>query len=282
MDGKGNRLINIFGPNETPEQKQQKEAERKRLHDERIKREGEVKALFDEIGELYGKKIYKARVPELLDYLKTKKNAIKFWQDPHIKKIYNVANELGFILSIYAEETDDNIYETWLRTHFINPFNQEHVENYVRGVCHQSYGHYEDLVMRFGIAIDRLSYFDLNHQFNESKNRLLQDVDDDINKDLKMLERNGFIKARPYNALLDKNSYYRALIQNESDEIYFLNPLYIMDNNFLRLDTYDIWKNTLRGEWGEIQNKAPIMMQLLGELVRTRKIYIRECRHEGA
>lgn len=243
---------------------------------ERIQRKGEVQALFDEVCEFHDKKIYKPKVPELFEYLKKKKNIITFWQDPHIKKVYNVANEFSFILSIFAEETDDNIYEDWLRKHFINPFNGECVDNYTRGVCHQSYGYYADLVMRFGTAVDSLSYFDLNHTFNESKNRLMQDGDNELRTDLNRLERNRFIKARSYNELLDKNSYYRTLIQNENDEIYFMNPLFIMDNNFLRLDTYDLWKNSLRDEWAEIRTITPIMVQLLDELVRTRKIYLKE------
>ena len=68
MDGKGNRLINIFGPNETPEQKQQKEAERKRLHDERVKREGEVKALFDEYDKVKGVKRYYPRIKKFPNF----------------------------------------------------------------------------------------------------------------------------------------------------------------------------------------------------------------------
>ena len=122
-------LKRIFKDGAVGEKRKELEENRKREEEEQkelLRRAGEVGALFDECGEIYGKKRYKARVDELIEYLNDKKNnkehAIEFWKNPHIKMIYNISDHNNFLLSIYTEETDNMKYEEWLRKHFSNPF----------------------------------------------------------------------------------------------------------------------------------------------------------------
>ena len=97
---KENRLQQILGRTKrTPEDIKREEEEYKRQEEERILINGEVKALFEE-HIIYGKKCYAARTHQLLKYLKSDINAIKFWKDRHIRKKYNIVNEVNFLFSI--------------------------------------------------------------------------------------------------------------------------------------------------------------------------------------
>ena len=389
MDGKGNRLINIFGPNETPEQKQQKEAERKRLHDERVKREGEVKALFDEYDKIYEKQRYIARVPELLKYLKTKKHAITFWSNPHVKMIYNISDHRNFLLSIYAEETDNRKYEEWLRKYFSNPFfnhttvnpemlktiaNTDSKDYYkilygnIYDLCEKQnefrryiilesedkfiedssrimiksmpgktlldlepYDHlvntysdlpiyYEDASRNLREARERIitieetlteiarharnsEDFEIpQSMLNEFKNRF-RDLINNLelialciggkNQDLPSIRQNlNEIREKvdTLNKLLELRNvqqtllallqefteHYRSELAKYMQNVYSYNPLILMNNNFLRLDTYNDWKNKFKKYWKEVTQRDPVMFQILDALVKSRKIYLKE------
>ena len=78
--------------------------------------------------------------------------------------------------------------------------------------------------------------------------------------------------------MLDKNVTVSRLARAENELFYFINPLFFSENNILRLDAYAVWRNvdSLSNEWDRIERKAPAMIKLLDELVRTRKIYLKE------
>jgi len=262
----------------TPEELRQIEAERQqqveeiqRKEEERRRREGEVRALFDECGTIFGKKRYKARVPQLLKFLKSKKNAIMFWESPHIKKIYDISSLDNFLCSIYVEEMQDETYERWLRQCLSNPFNGNYVIHYERIFSAPHVRLYD-----FSFILTTLLNFCRNTGY-VTRSQMIEDCEDYDGSFAKEYEDFRLIKPRKYGDLLDKNvTISRTVHSNKEELIYFLNPLFITENDFLRLDAYDIWRNFLEDEWAAIEEKVPSMIQLLDELVRTRKIYLKE------
>lgn len=249
-------------------ERQQQEEEKLRKEEERRRREGVVKALFDECGTIFGKKRYKARVSQLLEFLKSKKNAIMFWESPHIKKIYDISSLDNFLCSIYVEEMQDETYERWLRQCLANPFNNNYVVNYER-ISRITYPHPFDLsdTLNTIFSLCRNTCYVTGNQLNEDYNGVF----------VAEYEELRFFKQRRFGDLLDKNvTISRAVHSNKEELVYFLNPLFVIENNFIRLDAYNIWKNTLKNEWAAIEENAPSMIQLLNELVRTRKIYLKE------
>lgn len=252
-------------------ERQQQEEEKLRKEEERRRREGVVKALFDECGTIFGKKRYKARVPQLLEFLKSEKNAIMFWESPHIKKIYDISSLDNFLCSIYVEEMQDETYERWLHQCLANPFNTNYAVNYER-------------ISRiaFPFPCNLTGVLDLIFSFCRNtayvtRSQLIEDIEDYDDDDARQYEEILFLKPRRFGDLLDKNvTISRTVHSNKEELIYFLNPLFITENDFLRLDAYDIWKDTLEDEWAAIEEKVPSMIQLLDELVRTRKIYLKE------
>lgn len=199
-------------------------------------------------------------------------NVVKFWEDPHIKKIYNISTQLDFLLSIFSDFEDDDRYEGWLRWNFGHPFYNGCVINYDFIATHavdDSYG-----VSRF--LEDVLGF---HESVIISKADILGRIEDE---DLTELENLGFVKARAFKDLLDKNNLYRNFVRSAEDLIYFINPLFVTEKNLLRLDTYDVWRDTLenhqlfKDDWKYIVESSPTMIHLLDELVRTRKIYLQE------
>lgn len=91
-------------------------------------------------------------------------------------------------------------------------------------------------------------------------------------------KRDKYIKSVKYADLLDKNVTVSRLASAENELFYIINPLFFSENNYLRLDAYAVWRNvdSLSNEWDRIERKAPAMIKLLDELVRTRKIYLKE------
>lgn len=373
-------------------------AEEKKQIEERKRRENEVKALFDEHDEIYGKKRYVPRVAELLIFLKNKKNAKAFWENPHIKMIYNVSDHLNFLLSIYTQETDNEKYEKWLRNNFSNPFfdkvivNYEMVQNHYR--INESDKHY---LFNFFIDISN-PQFDIfgyesfkrklmdEHEIIARKYSLLKyvpldslldrdyyqslittdcqlpeiiknaqssvkHVDKVLNevhmllsaeeidflkiskrfllvfetlffgndlfshKDYSSPERTSLIRetSEEYDTLLLRdpmNDYYNKdldddyfdkkykffverynnlsnlneKIRNEveviaresANNILFVHPLIAMDNVFLRLDVYNVWKNAHRNQWSKVIIKDLDMFKILDALVESRKYYLKE------
>ncbi len=83
-----------------------------------------------------------------------------------------------------------------------------------------------------------------------------------------------------YNNLSDLNKRYRnevEIIARESaDKVLFLHPLIAMDNNFIRIDEYNIWKGTLAKQWSDVRTNNPDMFAILDALVKSRKIYLKE------
>ena len=105
------------------EQKEaQKRDEARKRDEERIRLEGEVANLFYEYDTIYDKIRYMPKVDELLEFLNDKNNAAGFWQNPHVKMLYNISDHHNFLLSIYTEETNSQRYEEWLKQNFSNPF----------------------------------------------------------------------------------------------------------------------------------------------------------------
>lgn len=108
-----------------------------------------------------------------------------------------------------------------------------------------------------------------------------------ISGSLKELERSKFIISMSLNDTLTEENTYKPLSELEYDdvcfinpfnknEVYFVNPLYVMDNNFLRLDTYYAWRDRIQAAWGEVREAEPKMFEILDALVTSRKIYIKE------
>lgn len=253
------------------EEKKRKEEELQRKEAERIRKEGEVKALFDEI-KVYGKNRYVARIQQLLEFLKLEKNAITFWENPHIRKLYDVSNQINFLFSIYTEELYDETAERDLHNNYANPF-------------------YDDTFIVFFERISRINHR-LHYEIHSAANTILelsQQMNGYISKTrlyedrynttfLWHYERDKYIKSVKYADLLDKNVTVSRLARAENERFYFINPLFFSENNTLRLDAYAVWRNvdSLSNEWGRIERKAPAMIKLLDELVRTRKIYLKE------
>ena len=186
--------------------------EEKKQIEERKRRENEVKALFDEYDEVYGKKRYIAKVPELLKYLKYKKNAKTFWENPHIKMIYNISDRHNFLLSVYAEETDNRKYEKWLREHFSNPFfdkvivNFEMIQNYFEISELDKQNLYYFLI---DLTDSRYNYLRQNNLEYEIFERGLMD------NYKKLVRKYRLMKYVPISALLDRD-YYQDLIKKGS------------------------------------------------------------------
>ncbi len=383
----------------TPEEMKQKEEERKRHEEEnqrkekeRILREGEVKALFDEYDEIYGHKRYKARPAELVKYLKTKKHAVTFWQDPHIKMIYNVSDHHNFLLSIYAEETDNNRYEAWLQQYFSNPFFnhmefnldmcekldtsfdanfRSRIEELVKKqnenqryfLLEKEYSHLTDDLKKYKIIkaisienlLDRTGCLNGVEKSKSLPEKLANGIDALANVDQVLENADRYLteaeqgnqvlvnlaRARdniPYvlNILLNvhhalnyggkrkpiprsiTNFDYEVLgydldrtniddkemkiiqhglkksLQNarkiwqktETDlqkitedfceKIYLYHPLLMMNNNFLRIDTYSCWRKIHKEEWEGVLKKDPDMFAILDALVKSRKTYLKE------
>ena len=280
-------LKRIFKDGAVGEKRKELEENRKREEEEQkelLRRAGEVGALFDECGEIYGKKRYKARVAELIEYLNDKEHekehAIEFWKNPHIKMIYNISDHNNFLLSIYTEETDNVKYEEWLRKHFSNPFFTHTAANPImfKTLANtDSQGYYRVLES----SIDNLQ-----ETQNEHNRFTLFVGDDHYLADSSRI----MIKAVPGNSLLDVEaythlvnvhadlpSYYDKSSKAEYVEnIYSYNPLILMNNNFLRLDTYNNWRNKFKKYWKEVNQRDSEMFAILDALVKSRKIYLKE------
>ena len=261
-----------------PEYAKRKEAEEKREKEElqrkekeRIRKEGEVKALFDEI-KVYGKNRYVARIQQLLEFLKLEKNAVTFWENPHIRKLYDVSNQINFLCSIYTEELYDETAERDLHNNFANPF---YDDNFI-----VFYDRISRINHRLRYEIDSVAntILELHQRTNGyiSKTRLYEDRYD--TSFLWHSKRDKYIKSVKYADLLDKNVTVSRLASAENELFYIINPLFFSENNYLRLDAYAVWRNvdSLSNEWDRIERKAPAMIKLLDELVRTRKIYLKE------
>lgn len=261
-----------------------REAERQRL----IK-EGKitiVESLFTTRFMFFDKRLYLPKVEELLAFLQDKHNAIEFWQDPHVKMIYNVSDYFSFLLSIYSDETDDEEYESWLRWNFSNPFASGLIENYDRVADHRRLRNASDVIHKFN-TLKNLFRMKFNEETKEGRingNIITTEV---ISGSLKELERSKFIISMSLNDTLTEENTYKPLSELEYDdvcfinpfnknEVYFVNPLYVMDNNFLRLDTYYAWRDRIQAAWGEVREAEPKMFEILDALVTSRKIYIKE------
>ena len=256
--------------------------ELKRREEERIRllKEGKitvVESLFELKEMAFGQKRYVPRIEELLEFLDSKENAIEFWKDPHIKMIYNVSDYLSFLYSIYAEETDNEKYEAWLRSNYSNPFFIGLIENYDCMLSHQRIKYSTEATIRF----NRLTNL-IRGAYNETPEPVRSEHF--IPHDIGELEREKLILSVPMSNLIEMNESYKPLDELEEDEVHFINPirknevcfvnpLYAMDNNFLRLDTYFLWKDRIPSAWAKIKEKNPKMFEILDALVKSRKIY---------
>lgn len=250
-----------------PEYAKRKEAEEK----ERIRKESEVKALFDKIT-VNGKIRYVARVQQLLEFLKLEKNAVTFWENLHIRKLYDVSNQINFLCSIYTEELYDETAERDLHNNFANPFYDDNYIVFYDRISRINHRlHYE-------IHFAANTILELSQQTNGyiTKTRLHEDCYDTTFWWHSV--RDKYIKSVKYADLLDKNVTVSRLKRAGNELFYIINPLFFSENNYLRLDAYAVWRNvdSLSNEWDRIQRKAPVMMKLLDELVRTRKVYLKE------
>ena len=261
--------------------KKRKEENLKKRVEDRLNREGEMANLFKDYDKIYGKRRYMPQVPELLNFLKSKKNAVTFWKNPHVKMIYNVSDHHNFLLSIYAEETDNRKYEEWLRKYFSNPFVNHLAVNYETVV--KKYLQYNG---RYELEKELLSTCRTVNNLN-SDNRNGYD-------DLCLFNRcmytgaaySGAVDLRTYHKLskpiadedlLDSAAYEHLSSIRTSDElIQIINPLVATDNNFIRLDVYNTWRTNCKNEWNEVKAKDPDMFAILDALVKSRKIYLKE------
>lgn len=274
---KRNRLKELFRAHKmlTPEY----EAEQNRLKEEcrlrekeRIQREGEVRVLLFDEYKTYGKKRYKAKVPQLLEFLKQDENAVTFWENQHIRKLYDISNEINFFSSIYTEETKDSDYEQLLRRGLCNPFNNNYIINY-ECIARIREAH---LYSMPAILNEIFSFCEGTCYVTESK--LLEGHPPDFSR---LYVDAMYMKARKYGDLLDKNEIVSRLPRsNDEETVYILNPLFITENHFLRLEAYDVWRksrfNAMKYEWTLIEKKSPYMIQVLDELARSRRVYLNE------
>lgn len=373
-------------------------AEEMKQIEERKRRENEVKALFDEYDVVYGKKRYIAKVPELISFLKYKKNARTFWENPHIKMIYNISDQLNFLLSIYTQETDKEKYEKWLRNHFSNPFfdnvivNFEMIQNYcgisesdkyelynfLIDLINPQYNifgyesfkrklmdehekiarkysllkyvpldslldrdYYQNLIttdcqlpiiirraqssvkhvdkvlneIHMLLSAEEIDFLKISQRFllvfetyllgndlfknkdysspvrtnllretsEEYDTLLLEDsMCDYYNKDLDddYFDKKYKFFVERYNNLSNLNEEIRnevEMIARESaNKILFLHPLIAMDNTFLRLDVYNVWKNAHKKQWPKVIIKDLDMFKILDALITSRKYYLKE------
>ena len=273
---RNNYLKKLFGTRKinTPEYKAEQERlkeERRLREEERIQREGVVRVLFDEY-EIYNKKRDKAKVPQLLEFLKKDENAVTFWENQHIRKLYDISNEINFFSSIYTEETKDSDYEQLLRRGLCNPFNNNYVINYE---CIARIREAR-LYSMPAILNEIFSFCEGTCYVTESK--LLENHAPDFPC---LYVDAMYMKARKYGDLLDKNETVSRLPRsNDEETVYILNPLFITENHFLRLDAYDVWRKSrfhaMKYEWTLIEKKAPYMIQVLDELARSRRVYLNE------
>lgn len=364
-------------------------AEEKKQIEECKRRENEVKALFDEHDEVYGKKRYMAKVPELLRFLKYKKNAKAFWENPHIKMIYNVSDHLNFLLSIYTQETDNRKYEEWLVENFSNPifgrryFNFDMILNYydlydidkerlfhfypnlinILNQCSKDesleedmMSDYEDIVSKMNFVkfvpinkllnrdyyrgvpqihpnlprsirnaktrlnsanahlekfrarlseknIDIRTIVDLKNMANsslrealkclydsfvsyEKAHSLYMDLDDEYNSYFwdfskygmyyELLEEHLTILSNVYDSLINEYDLIVKQLPDYKDFVLLVHPLIVMENNFLRIDAYSVWKNVLKKQWADVINNNPEMFEILDALVKSRGYYLDE------
>lgn len=229
---------------------------------------------FPEIDELFyelevirrGKNVYYPDVNKLLATLKSKDNSYRFWKSPHIKKVYDISNEFSFLLSIYTEETDENLYEDWLFDSAYNPFGSGMVINYSRLKKYERYSYYnlsdfEEFISSFGSGT--------RTKFS--------------NEDIKDFKKARLLKTVPYDKLLDRRIYDNHLVPSYTDFkgerfVILLNPLYIMGThyrcNFIRLDTYNAWRKTLKDEWKILKEFDNCIIEVLDALVASRKAYM--------
>lgn len=75
--------------------------------------------------------------------------------------------------------------------------------------------------------------------------------------------------------LQDYTEHYRSRLQEFFQNIYTYHPLIIMNNNFLRLDIYNDWRNKFKKYWEEVARKEPDMFRILDALAKSRRIYIK-------
>lgn len=364
-------------------------AEEKKQIEECKRRENEVKALFDEHDEVYGKKRYMAKVPELLRFLKYKKNAKTFWENPHIKMIYNISDHNNFLLSIYTEETDNRKYKEWLVENFSNPifgrryFNFDMILNYydlydidkerlfhffpnlinILNQCSKDeileedmMSDYEDIVSKMNfvkfVPINKLlnrDYYrdvpqihpnlprpirnakirlnsanayleklraklsekeldiqiitEFRNLANTSLGQALQSLydsfssyekADSLNADLsdeynsyfwdfskygmyyELLEEHLTILSNVYDSLINEYDLIVKQLPDYKDFVLLVHPLIVMENNFLRIDAYSVWKNVLKKQWTGVINNNPEMFEILDALVKSRGYYLDE------
>ena len=216
-------------------------------------------------------------MPQLLEFLKQEKNAVTFWENHHIRKLYDVSNEMSFFSSIYTEETKDSDYEQWLRRALSNPFNNNYVINY-ECIARIRDAHRYNIT---AILNEIIGFCEGTCYVTESK--LLEDHPPGFSE---LYVKALYMKARKYGKLLDKNETVSRLARlNNEETVYILNPLFITENHFLRLDAYDVWRksklNEVKYEWTEIEKEVPYMIQVLDELVRTRRIYLNKMKRKN-
>ena len=271
------RLVEIFGTRKkfTSENKAEQEGLKAepRLYEEKpICKEEEVKKLFVEY-KIYNKKRYRANVPQLLEFLKKDENAVTFWENQHIRKLYDISNVVSFFSSIYTEETKDSDYEQqWLRSGLCNPFNNNYVINYE---CIARIREAR-LYSMPAILNEIISFCEGTCYVTESK--LLENHAPDFPC---LYVDTMYMAKRKYGDLLDKNETVSRLPRsNDEETVYILNPLFITENHFLRLEAYDVWRKSelsaVKYEWNLIEKKALPMIQVLDELARSRRVYLNE------
>ncbi len=195
--------------------------------------------------------------------------------------IYNISDHHNFLLSIYAEETDNNRYEAWLRKYFSNPFVNHFAVNYEMIVKK-----YLQNDINYNITEELLSTCRTINLLNNDKRNGYDDVclfrrfiySGAVHRGGCHLNScNKISKPVSDKDLLDFGAYeHLSSIRNEDEPIQIVNPLFATDNNFIRLDVYNIWKSYNRTEWKELKEKDYDMFAILDALVKSRKTYLKE------
>ena len=231
----------------------------------------EVDDLFIEVdSKAYpNKRIYEPILENFCHYL-IHGNATRFWMNQHIRKIYDISNEFSFFTSIYTAETDDKLYEKWILENCSNPFNKGLIVN------HSLFLKYES---------DSADV--LNNFVDFYVNRKCKNFTD---SELKAFKNANLLKVVPYEDLLDRSIYDNKLEftyinkrnKNKRHFVFLPNPLYIIgskrNRNFIRLDTYNAWKDTLQRyfstEWNKMNRNNGFMFFILDLLVESRRKYM--------
>ena len=209
---------------------------------------------------LTGYRLYIPDTNKLLDFLESESNAYRFWTNPCIRKIYNISSYSSLLTSIYTDYKDEEVYDDFLMVWNHNPFTNGVVVNY-------------SLAMKY-VKRDILDKY--AEIFSDPPKKSYKKAD------LELFVKAKLIKIVSYRNLLDRQIFNDGLVPciryDGIDSVILSNPLFIMGtnfmSNFIRLDTYNVWQNTLKKEWKDLKSTDYDIFDILDALVRSRKIFM--------